>query len=228
VADRPTLRQRRAHETRELLLDAARRVFAAKGYADTTIDDVALAAGASKGAVYHHFATKEELFRQLVGRDDPREFLELEQAVQQASSLPEVLDAIVAAWLDHYRAPAFIPLSLEFRIQAMRQAWFKQALGRFQRAFREMLAGLLEVAKRNQLTRADLDPHQTAVVMFGLLDGVCLAWAIDPSDIDLDALRAGLLDSLTRIIEPTDTGQGLEDLKAYLTACVQEMAARRH
>jgi AcrR family transcriptional regulator len=227
VAQRTTLRQRQAQETRELLLDAARRVFAAKGYAEATIDDVALAAGTSKGAVYHHFATKEELFKQLVGRDDLREFLQLEQAVQQASSLPQVLDAIVGAWLGHYRAPAFIPLLLEFRLQALRQAWFQQELGRFQRAFREMLAGLLEVARRHQLTRADLDPPQTAVVVFGLLDGVCLAWAIDPDTIDLDSMRAGLLDSLARIIEPTDTGQGLGEVKAYLTACVQQMATRR-
>jgi AcrR family transcriptional regulator len=202
-------------------------VFAAKGYAEATIDDVALAAGASKGAVYHHFATKEELFRQLVGRDDLREFLQLEQAVQQASSLLEVLDAIVGAWLGHYRTPAFLPLLLEFRLQALRQAWFQQELGRFQRAFREMLAGLLEVARRQRLTRADLDPPQTAVVVFGLLDGVCLAWAIDPDTIDLDALRAALLDSLARIIQPSDAGQGLEEVKAYLTACVQQMATRR-
>jgi AcrR family transcriptional regulator len=227
VAQPTSLRQRRAQETRELLLDAARRVFAAKGFGEATIDDVAVAAGASKGAVYHHFATKEELFKHLVGRDDLREFLQLEQAVQQASTLPEVLDAVVGAWLGHYRAPEFMPLLLEFRLQALRQAWFKEMLGRFQQAFREMLAGLLEVAKRHQLTRADLDPHQTAVIVFGLLDGVCLAWAIDPDTIDLDAMRTGLLDSLARIIQPTDTRQGLEEVKAYLTACVQQIATRR-
>jgi len=49
------------HESKTRILDAALRVIRAKGYSATTIDDVCLAAGLTKGSFFHHFKSKEEL-----------------------------------------------------------------------------------------------------------------------------------------------------------------------
>jgi len=49
--------------TRAALLAAGRRLFGAHGFADTSIEDVATAAGVTKGALYHHFSGKDALFR---------------------------------------------------------------------------------------------------------------------------------------------------------------------
>jgi AcrR family transcriptional regulator len=49
--------------TREALLAVARRQFSERGYADTSLDQIAQLAGVTKGALYHHFSGKEELFR---------------------------------------------------------------------------------------------------------------------------------------------------------------------
>ncbi len=48
--------------TRQALLDAARTLFGEQGYADTSIDDIARAAKVTKGALYHHYDGKQELF----------------------------------------------------------------------------------------------------------------------------------------------------------------------
>jgi AcrR family transcriptional regulator len=48
--------------TRHALLDAARRLFGEDGYTTTSIDDVAHAANVTKGAFYHHYGGKQELF----------------------------------------------------------------------------------------------------------------------------------------------------------------------
>jgi TetR/AcrR family transcriptional repressor of nem operon len=48
-------------ETRSRLLDAARDVIRAQGYAATTVDDICAAAGVTKGAFFHHFESKERL-----------------------------------------------------------------------------------------------------------------------------------------------------------------------
>ncbi|MEU3713671.1 TetR/AcrR family transcriptional regulator [Streptomyces catenulae] len=48
--------------TRAALLDAATELFAEKGFATTSIDDIATAARVSKGAVYHHFPDKKAIF----------------------------------------------------------------------------------------------------------------------------------------------------------------------
>jgi AcrR family transcriptional regulator len=59
------LRDARADETRKSLLAAAAELFETRGYADTSLDDVAAAARTTKGAVYHHFADKRALFREV-------------------------------------------------------------------------------------------------------------------------------------------------------------------
>jgi len=49
--------------TRAALIIAARELFGAHGYAETSVDDIVAKAGMTKGAVYHHFEGKEGLFR---------------------------------------------------------------------------------------------------------------------------------------------------------------------
>ncbi|MBO3089450.1 TetR/AcrR family transcriptional regulator [Cellulomonas dongxiuzhuiae] len=55
-------RRRKVDRTRADLLDAAARVFAARGFEGASVDDVAADAGYTKGAVYAHFGSKRELF----------------------------------------------------------------------------------------------------------------------------------------------------------------------
>jgi AcrR family transcriptional regulator len=59
----PTLRSQHVEATRRAVLGAARTLFGSKGYAQTSVDEIAAAARVTKGAVYHHFASKEKLFR---------------------------------------------------------------------------------------------------------------------------------------------------------------------
>ncbi len=55
--------RQRTEATTGQLLEEARRLFAADGYNATSLDDVVAAAGVTKGALYHHFRSKRELFR---------------------------------------------------------------------------------------------------------------------------------------------------------------------
>ena len=58
-------RARQANETRELIVRVAQRLFARQGYASTSIDDVLKGAGVARGALYHHFRDKEDLFGEI-------------------------------------------------------------------------------------------------------------------------------------------------------------------
>src|SRR5919106_5213633 len=55
--------QERSDATIKALVEAARELFARDGYEATLLDDVARAAGVTKGALYHHFGSKRDLFR---------------------------------------------------------------------------------------------------------------------------------------------------------------------
>src|SRR5689334_8566054 len=61
-----TRRQEHALDTREALVVAARTLFAERGYAATPVDEIVRSARVTKGALYHHFADKRELFKAVV------------------------------------------------------------------------------------------------------------------------------------------------------------------
>lgn len=65
MQERKTQAERR-DETRTALLSAARQMFAEKGYADTGTPEIVARAGVTRGALYHHFADKKDLFRAVV------------------------------------------------------------------------------------------------------------------------------------------------------------------
>ncbi len=91
-------RERRLEHTRSLLLDAAEDVFAQKGFAPATLDDIAHAAGYTKGAIYKHFATKEDLFLAVNDRYWRRYFDSFADVMSSAKQVgSRELDEIAAA-----------------------------------------------------------------------------------------------------------------------------------
>lgn len=89
---RPGLREQHAEATRQALLKAAASLFAAQGYAQTSLDEVAAATGSTKGAVYHHFTDKRALFAAVYEQLSSALVTELLQHPMMASG--EVPDAI--------------------------------------------------------------------------------------------------------------------------------------
>jgi len=89
--------------TSEAILTAACRLFGTQGFAATTMDDIAQGAGVAKGAVYHHFKTKEAVFEavfDLVSRDL---VAEIDRA---ARAEKDVLAALVAGTQHYFAATA--------------------------------------------------------------------------------------------------------------------------
>jgi AcrR family transcriptional regulator len=94
--------ERRAATT-EAILKAGRRLFGERGFAATTIDDIAESAQVAKGAVYHHFATKEAVFEavfDVVSRDL---VADIDRAVRTEK---DVLAAMVAGTQHYFAACA--------------------------------------------------------------------------------------------------------------------------
>ena len=59
----------RTETTRHALLDAARALFVSKGYGDTSTPDICASTATTRGALYHHFADKRDLFRHVLLRE---------------------------------------------------------------------------------------------------------------------------------------------------------------
>jgi AcrR family transcriptional regulator len=96
---RRTQAQRRA-STRRALLDAARSLFAEKGYHGAAAEEIVGRAGLTRGALYHHFEDKRDLFRVVVDEMEGEIDEEIEAAERAQPGLPEAVMAGYRAFID--------------------------------------------------------------------------------------------------------------------------------
>ncbi|MDN6888187.1 helix-turn-helix domain-containing protein [Variovorax sp. CAN2819] len=95
----------RTETTRLALLDAARALFVGKGYGDTSTPEIAVAAGITRGALYHHFVDKRDLFRQVLQRESQAVAADIEAAAPEQLSPREALLEGSKAYLNAMTAP---------------------------------------------------------------------------------------------------------------------------
>ena len=91
-------REMYSEATRAALLDEATALFAGRGYAGTSLEDVASASQVTRGAVYHHFASKQALFEAVLQRQEARA---MQAVTAAAAAAPDPWDAANLA-LDAY------------------------------------------------------------------------------------------------------------------------------
>ena len=171
-------------DARAALLDAAARVFAARGYAGTSVDAVAAEAGYSKGALYWHFASKADLFFALMeDRVDSvtHEMIELlATAPPERDMAPEGsrrLGELVRTQRDlllldrEYWALAARDPELRARYTE-RSARLRSGLGRALKTRLERLGGVPEG-----------DPERMATVVMALMAGLAQQQLLEPEAV---------------------------------------------
>ena len=102
-----TLRQEHTEHTRRALIDAATRLFAERGYADTSIDEVAGAARVTRGALYHHFASKQEIFAAVCDAVDGAVVDRVREAAAGGGTGQERARRVLDAYFEASREPAY-------------------------------------------------------------------------------------------------------------------------
>jgi len=101
-------RARMVEETRAKLIEAARRAFAAKGYAGASMDDLTAEAGLTRGALYHNFGDKKGLLQGVIDQIDAEMLVRMREAQERTQS----------AWLGFLaEGIAYIEMALEPEIQ---------------------------------------------------------------------------------------------------------------
>jgi len=127
--------QLRAQRTRSELLAAARRVFAQLGYNGASVDDVARAAGCSKGAYYFHFASKDDIFLALFDEWAAERTAQLRDA-----GAAELLETLLIPETGGGWGPR---LMIEFWEQSGRNKRLQQKLTSLERSWRRLLESRL-------------------------------------------------------------------------------------
>ena len=177
-------RQERKEETRQELLAAAIRLFADRGFHNTSLQQIADAAGYTTGAIYWHFRNKDELFLAAFEAFAVTRVGELEEAMTDGESLPERVRRPADQWMARQAAdPRFLVVALEFVAHAWRNHVLRPAVATRAAAVRLATQRVLE--REAHIAELDLPmpAYELATVMRELGVGLALAKLADPEAI---------------------------------------------
>ncbi|MER5616986.1 MULTISPECIES: ScbR family autoregulator-binding transcription factor [unclassified Streptomyces] len=156
-------RQDRAIRTRQTILSAAAKVFEKNGYQAATITEILAEAGVTKGALYFHFQSKEELAQGVLGEQDQRL-----PVPDRACKTQEIVDVIM---LHAHRLQTDPMVRAGVRLSLDQQAHDLDRSGPFLN-WGEVLRGLLEKAQAQGELLPHITPQETSDVLVGSFAGV--------------------------------------------------------
>ncbi|MBG9794502.1 TetR family transcriptional regulator [Paenibacillus dendritiformis] len=114
--------EQRKQETRQLLIESAIEIFAQLGFHGASVDKIAEHAGFSKGAVYAHFKSKEELFLAILERQMQLQVGHIRQVIERQHSISQFINAMDACFGSvKKRNRTWNMLYIEFLLYAMRE-----------------------------------------------------------------------------------------------------------
>jgi len=175
-------------DKRRLLLQAAVRVFARKGYHAARISDIAEEAGVAYGLLYHYFDSKEEVLRN-VFRETWRALIATIKSVEGSGDPPReqlrrVAEILLRSWR---REPDLVRVLV---LEVTRSGHLAGEMDEIVASF----AAIQEIVERGQADgtiRLDIDPRLASYVFYGAIDELLTGWVLGRlPDSDDDLARA--------------------------------------
>ena len=203
----PVLARRLAPKTdrgdkRDALLRAAIDTFAARGYFNSQVADVARAAGLAAGTIYLYFRSKDDLLISIFERTMTEAIAEGRRGIETLASAEARLRSIAALHLD--RLGRDRALAIVFQIELRQSTKFMARLSTS--SLRDYLGLLREVVADGQAKghfRADINPTLAAKVIFGALDEMATNWILSKRRYKLAPMADQVLDIFLNGVKAT-------------------------
>jgi len=170
----------RREQTRRYLLDAAAAVFAARGFHGASLDEIAEAAGFTKGALYSNFGSKADLFLAVVDHRQHVRFSELLRAAQPRSDAARRREAMRNAYRLVSPSGAEWALWQEFELYALRRPELRERLARRERS---QFAVVVDVLREHLVANGVAPPISVEALghlFIGIFQRLARARAVDP------------------------------------------------
>jgi AcrR family transcriptional regulator len=176
------------------IVDAMRTSVGERGTAGSTFDQVARAAGVSRGLLHYYFGTKEKLLVEVVRRDCDVRLELLDAQLAEARTADDFVAGLVASLDDLVRnEPGFVTLIFELFTLARRNEEIATEFAELLRRQRERLAGLLRAKEDEGVLHLRAAPEAVVDVIFSLGDGVAMRMLAEPERDFAATVRAGIL-----------------------------------
>ncbi|ACL38759.1 transcriptional regulator, TetR family [Pseudarthrobacter chlorophenolicus A6] len=175
----PSLREAQKQLTRDTIVERALELFTAKGYAATTIDEIAASAGTTRVTFYAYYPTRADLMRDFMARVNA--VLERADGPDSASTAPDLVQVVrdgklagILSWLESRAAlwPVFRPYldvldeaaAVDTEVRAMVEGWHEEVIS-------DMVRGMQQAGRFAAETR-----HIRGTLAFTQLDYVATLW----------------------------------------------------
>ena len=182
--------QLRTRETQARLLDAAEEVFVRDGYEAAQLDEIAARAERSKGAVYTHFESKEDLFLALFEHRTRSYVAKLVSQLRNCANRKESLEAFRDFYIGLVTDRTWPILTLEFKLFALRHPESKERLRKVFEMSKHTAYGGISPQLFGRLTREQKADNDLSLAALGpIVLGLILESHFQPDILSDKALR---------------------------------------
>jgi AcrR family transcriptional regulator len=185
MAERWT-KERRLEHTRSLLLDSAEDVFARKGFEGAALEDIADAAGYTRGAIYSHFGSKVELFFAVLERQRMQFLDGFSDVIAAFNQLDQLdIDEFAARWGDLIRTGGAdrAALGFEFTLFLVRNPDARDRVAAQREETVRSLAEYISSGADRLGARLTTPSRELAQVILAAYDGVTLSSLLDDTAV---------------------------------------------
>ncbi|MEM5293138.1 TetR/AcrR family transcriptional regulator [Burkholderia sp. JPY481] len=193
-------REQSKDQTRGRLLDAAQATFMKKGFVAASVEDIAAAAGYTRGAFYSNFRSKTELFLELLRRDHEAMQAGLHAIFENAASREEMEERVLRYYSSLHRENKCFLLWVEAKLLAVRDGRFRLRFNAFMHEKIEQLSAYVREFSARVGTPMSMPPEQLAIGLMGLCDGVQFFYTVDPQNVPTEMAEMVLAGFFSRVV----------------------------
>jgi AcrR family transcriptional regulator len=171
--------------TRQLLLDAAARTFARKGFVGASVEEIAETAGFTIGAVYSNFGSKERMFVELLSTRASAQVTQATRIMADARAGVDdpvrALGQMLANTVD--KDPDFAPLQAEFWLYAVRNPEVMEILAERMREPQAAMETLMQAALERVDRHREVSAKAVSTIAIALFQGLVRQRRVHPADV---------------------------------------------
>ena len=193
-------REQSRDQTRQRLLDAAQSIFLAKGFVAASVEDIAELAGYTRGAFYSNFASKSELFLQLLKRDHENVMGDMRAIFEGGETREQMEESVLRYYSSHFRENECFLLWMEAKLQAARDPEFRVGFIACMGELREATTEYIRQFSQLVGTPLPLPARELAIGLLALSDGMQFSFAFDPQGVPAETTEAVLAGFFRRVV----------------------------
>lgn len=177
-------------EKKNQIIAAALRVFARKGFSESTVNDIATAAGIGKGTVYEYFQNKDEILNDAFRFFVHTQELDIEGILLSRAPAREKLERMLDLFTDlaTVESQELIELMFIFWSEGIKskdsEGILINEMNRFYHSYRELFTDILLEGMSDGSFRKNINPGTVASIIIGALDGLMFQWVLDKDNLD--------------------------------------------